>query len=333
MDLFQVTPIIVVALILIALVVLFTFVPVALWISALAAGVKVGLFTLVGMRLRRVIPSRVINPLIKAYKAGLDVKTNQLESHYLAGGNVDRVVNALIAAHRANIKMSFERCAAIDLAGRNVLEAVQMSVNPKVIETPFIAGIAMDGIEVKALARITVRANIDRLVGGAGEETVIARVGEGVVSTIGSSESHKQVLENPDSISHTVLAKGLDSGTAFEILSIDIADVDIGKNIGAILQTDQAQADKNIAQAKAEERRAMAVALEQEMTAKVEEMRANVIEAEAEVPRALAEALRSGNMGVMDYLNYKNINADTDMRDMIGKVNKQHDHEPDKDDE
>jgi len=334
LDLFQVTPIIVIALILIALVILFTFVPVALWISALSAGVKVGLFTLVGMRLRRVIPSRVINPLIRAYKAGLDVKTNQLESHYLAGGNVDRVVNALIAAHRANISLSFERCAAIDLAGRNVLEAVQMSVNPKVIETPFIAGIAMDGIEVKALARVTVRANIDRLVGGASEETVIARVGEGVVSTIGSSESHKQVLENPDSISHTVLAKGLDSGTAFEILSIDIADVDIGKNIGAILQTDQAQADKNIAQAKAEERRAMAVALEQEMTAKVEEMRANVIEAEAEVPRALAEALRSGNMGVMDYLNYKNINADTDMRDMIGKVSKKdEDHEHEKDDE
>lgn len=314
----QVAPVIVVALILIALVILFTFVPVALWISALAAGVKVGLFTLVGMRLRRVVPSRVINPLIKAYKAGLNVTTNQLESHYLAGGNVDRVVNALIAAHRANITLTFERGAAIDLAGRNVLEAVQMSVNPKVIETPFIAGIAMDGIEVKALARITVRANIDRLVGGAGEETVIARVGEGVVSTIGSSESHKQVLENPDSISHTVLAKGLDSGTAFEILSIDIADVDIGKNIGAMLQTDQAEADKKIAQAKAEERRAMAVALEQEMTAKVEEMRAQVIEAEAEVPKALAEALRSGNMGVMDYMNYKNIDADTDMRNTIG---------------
>jgi len=322
LTLAQVAPIIVVALILIALVVLFTFVPVALWISALAAGVKVGLFTLVGMRLRRVIPSRVINPLIKAYKAGLDVTTNQLESHYLAGGNVDRVVNALIAAHRANITLTFERGAAIDLAGRNVLEAVQMSVNPKVIETPFIAGIAMDGIEVKALARITVRANIDRLVGGAGEDTVIARVGEGVVSTIGSSETHKKVLENPDSISHTVLAKGLDSGTAFEILSIDIADVDIGKNIGAILQTDQAQADKNIAQAKAEERRAMAVALEQEMTAKVEEMRARVVEAEAEVPKALSEALRSGNMGVMDYLNYQNINADTDMRGTIGNMSK-----------
>lgn len=318
----QILPIIIIAIILIALAVLFTFVPVMLWISALAAGVKVGLFTLVGMRLRRVIPSRVINPLIKAYKAGLNVTTNQLESHYLAGGNVDRVVNALIAAHRANIELPFERGAAIDLAGRNVLEAVQMSVNPKVIETPFIAGIAMDGIEVKALARITVRANIDRLVGGAGEDTVIARVGEGVVSTIGSSETHKQVLENPDSISHTVLAKGLDAGTAFEILSIDIADVDIGKNIGAILQSDQAEADKRIAQAKAEERRAMAVAQEQEMTARVEEMRAYVVEAEAEVPKALAEALRSGNLGVMDYINYKNINADTDMRDTIGRMSR-----------
>ncbi|HLQ71187.1 MAG TPA: flotillin-like protein FloA, partial [Bacillota bacterium] len=266
-------------------------------------------------------------PLIKAYKAGLNVKTSQLESHYLAGGNVDRVVNALIAAHRANISLPFERGAAIDLAGRNVLEAVQMSVNPKVIETPFIAGIAMDGIEVKAMARITVRANIDRLVGGAGEETVIARVGEGVVSTIGSSESHKKVLENPDSISHTVLAKGLDAGTAFEILSIDIADVDIGKNIGAILQSDQAEADKNIAQAKAEERRAMAVAQEQEMVARVQEMRAQVVEAEAEVPRALAEALRSGNLGVMDYMNYKNIDADTDMRDTIGKLSDENNHD------
>lgn len=320
MNIVDLMPIIIIALILIAVAILFTFIPVMLWISALAAGVKVGIFTLVGMRLRRVVPNRVINPLIKAHKAGLNVATNQLESHYLAGGNVDRVVNALIAAHRANIELTFERAAAIDLAGRDVLEAVQMSVNPKVIETPFIAGIAMDGIEVKALARITVRANIDRLVGGAGEETVIARVGEGVVSTIGSSNSHKQVLENPDSISHTVLAKGLDAGTAFEILSIDIADVDIGKNIGAILQTDQAEADKNIAQAKAEERRAMAVAQEQEMVARVQEMRSHVVEAEAEVPRALAEALRSGKMGVMDYLNYQNINADTDMRDSIGKL-------------
>jgi uncharacterized protein YqfA (UPF0365 family) len=299
--------------------VLLTFVPVMLWISALAAGVKVSIFTLIGMRLRRVIPSRVINPLIKAHKAGLDVTTNQLESHYLAGGNVDRVVNALIAAHRANIELSFERAAAIDLAGRDVLEAVQMSVNPKVIETPFIAGVAMDGIEVKAKARITVRANIERLVGGAGEETIVARVGEGIVSTIGSSDNHKKVLENPDMISQTVLSKGLDAGTAFEILSIDIADVDIGKNIGAELQTEQAEADKKIAQAKAEERRAMAVAQEQEMKARVEEMRAKVVEAEAKVPLAMSEALTSGKIGVMDYLNIQNISADTSMRDSIGK--------------
>ncbi|GAB4073406.1 flotillin-like protein FloA [Barrientosiimonas marina] len=320
MGLEQLMPIIIIAIILIALAILFTFIPVLLWISALAAGVKVGIFTLVGMRLRRVVPARVINPLIKAHKAGLGVSTNQLESHYLAGGNVDRVVNALIAAQRANIELSFERTAAIDLAGRDVLDAVGMSVNPKVIETPFIVGIAMDGIEVKAKARITVRANIDRLVGGAGEETVIARVGEGVVSTIGSSKAHTDILENPDAISHNVLGKGLDSGTAFEILSIDIADVNIGENIGANLQTDQSEADKNIAQAKAEERRAMAVAEEQEMVARVQEMRAKVVESEAEVPRALAEALRSGNMGVMDYMNYKNIDADTDMRDMIGKI-------------
>jgi uncharacterized protein YqfA (UPF0365 family) len=300
--------------------VLLTFVPVMLWISALAAGVRVSIFTLIGMRLRRVIPSRVINPMIKAHKAGLNVTTNQLESHYLAGGNVDRVVNALIAAHRANIELSFERAAAIDLAGRDVLEAVQMSVNPKVIETPFIAGVAMDGIEVKAKARITVRANIDRLVGGAGEETIVARVGEGIVSTIGSSDNHKKVLENPDMISQTVLSKGLDAGTAFEILSIDIADVDIGKNIGAELQTEQAEADKKIAQAKAEERRAMAVAQEQEMKARVEEMRAKVVEAEATVPLAMAEALREGNIGVMDYMNIQNIEADTDMRGSIGKL-------------
>lgn len=312
----------IVAVAIIVLAVFFTFVPVMLWISALAAGVKISIFTLVGMRLRRVIPNRVVNPLIKAHKAGLNVGTNQLESHYLAGGNVDRVVNALIAAQRANIELTFERCAAIDLAGRDVLEAVQMSVNPKVIETPFIAGVAMDGIEVKAKARITVRANIERLVGGAGEETIVARVGEGIVSTIGSSDNHKKVLENPDMISQTVLGKGLDSGTAFEILSIDIADVDIGKNIGAILQTDQAEADKNIAQAKAEERRAMAVAQEQEMRAHVEEMRAKVVEAEAEVPLAMAEALREGNIGVMDYMNIKNIDADTEMRDSFGKLTK-----------
>ncbi|MCD5323618.1 MULTISPECIES: flotillin-like protein FloA [Pontibacillus] len=320
-------PIIFIAVIIIALAVLFTFIPIMLWISALAAGVRISIFTLIGMRLRRVVPSRVINPLIKAHKAGVDVDTNQLESHYLAGGNVDRVVNALIAAQRANIELSFERCAAIDLAGRDVLEAVQMSVNPKVIETPFIAGVAMDGIEVKAKARITVRANIDRLVGGAGEDTVIARVGEGIVSTIGSSKDHNQVLENPDRISQNVLSKGLDAGTAFEILSIDIADIDIGKNIGAILQTDQAEADKNIAQAKAEERRAMAVAQEQEMRARVQEMQAKVVEAEAEVPLAMAEALRSGNIGVMDYYNLKNIQADTDMRDVIGKMNNENEEE------
>ncbi|WP_033542221.1 flotillin-like protein FloA [Planococcus sp. CAU13] len=306
--------------IIILLAIFFTFVPITLWISALAAGVKISIFTLIGMRLRRVIPSRIVNPLIKASKAGLSVQINQLESHYLAGGNVDRVVNALIAAHRANIELPFERAAAIDLAGRDVLEAVQMSVNPKVIETPFIAGVAMDGIEVKAKARITVRANIDRLVGGAGEETIVARVGEGIVSTLGSSTSHKKVLENPDLISQTVLGKGLDSGTAFEILSIDIADVDIGKNIGAELQTEQAEADKKIAQAKAEERRAMAVASEQEMKAKVVEMRAKVVEAEAEVPMAMSEALRSGNIGVMDYVNYKNVQADTGMRDSIAKT-------------
>ncbi|WP_102274518.1 flotillin-like protein FloA [Cytobacillus massiliigabonensis] len=319
-DAISILTLIIVVVAIILLGVLFTFVPVMLWISALAAGVRVSIFTLIGMRLRRVIPSRVINPLIKAHKAGLDVSTNQLESHYLAGGNVDRVVNALIAAHRANIELQFERSAAIDLAGRDVLEAVQMSVNPNVIETPFIAGVAMDGIEVKAKARITVRANIDRLVGGAGEETIVARVGEGIVSTIGSSENHKKVLENPDMISQTVLAKGLDAGTAFEILSIDIADVDIGKNIGAELQTEQAEADKKIAQAKAEERRAMAVAQEQEMKARVEEMRAKVVEAESQVPLAMSEALRSGNIGVMDYMNYKNISADTDMRDSIGRI-------------
>lgn len=307
--------------VILVLVVLLTVVPVMLWISALAAGVRIGIFSLVGMRLRRVVPRRVINPLIKAVKAGIQLNTNQLESHYLAGGNVDRVVNALIAAHRADIELSFERCAAIDLAGRNVLEAVQMSVNPKVIETPFISGVAMNGIEVKAKARITVRANIDRLVGGAGEETIIARVGEGIVSTIGSSENHSQVLENPDMISRTVLKKGLDSGTAFEILSIDIADVDIGKNIGAHLQTEQAEADKKIAQAKAEERRAMAVATEQEMKARVQEMRAKVVESEAEVPLAMAKALREGNLGVMDYMNYNNIKADTEMRHSVSEMN------------
>lgn len=317
-----IVPILFLFVIVLALTIFFSFVPLGLWISSLAAGVNIGIFTLVGMRLRRVVPSRIVNPLIKARKAGLGLSVNQLEAHYLAGGNVDRVVNALIAAQRAEIDLSFERAAAIDLAGRDVLEAVQMSVNPKVIETPVVAAVAKDGIEVKAKARVTVRANIDRLVGGAGEETIIARVGEGIVTTVGSSESHKAVLENPDLISRTVLNKGLDSGTAFEILSIDIADVDVGRNIGAQLQTDQAEADKRIAQAKAEERRAMAVAREQEMRAAVQEMRAKVVEAEAEVPRAMAEALRQGKISVMDYLNMQNIQADTQMREAISKSGK-----------
>ncbi len=311
--------ILIVAAILLVLALFFSFVPVALWISALAANVHVGIFTLVAMRLRRVIPSRIVNPLIKATKAGIDLPINKLEAHYLAGGNVDRVVNALIAAQRADIPLEFERAAAIDLAGRDVLEAVQMTVNPKVIETPVVAAVAKDGIEVKAKAKVTVRANIDRLVGGAGEQTVIARVGEGVVTTIGSAETHKEVLENPDRISQNVLQKGLESGTAFEILSIDIADVDVGRNIGAQLQTDQAEADKRIAQAKAEERRAMAVAREQEMVAAVQEMRAKVVEAEAEVPKAMATALREGKLGVMDYYNMKNVMADTEMRTSIAK--------------
>ncbi|SDL21479.1 flotillin-like protein FloA [Lacicoccus qingdaonensis] len=314
------TVIFLIVVIFIVLSFILSFVPVGLWISAIAAGVKVGIFTLVGMRLRRVKPKRVIEPMIKGDKAGIDLNTNQLEAHFLAGGNVDRVVDALIAAHRADINLTFERCAAIDLAGRDVLEAVQMSVNPKVIETPFIAGVAMDGIEVKAKARITVRANIDRLVGGAGEDTIVARVGEGIVSTIGSSKKHSDVLENPDRISQTVLAKGLDSGTAFEILSIDIADVDIGKNIGADLQTEQAVADKNIAQAKAEERRAMAVAHEQEMKARVQEMRAKVVEAESKVPLAFSKALEDGNIGVTEYYDLKNVEADTSMRDSINKM-------------
>ena len=323
-------PVIIGFLIILAITIFFSFVPLGLWISSISAGVNVGIFNLVGMRLRRVTPSRIVNPLIKARKAGLSVTVNQLEAHYLAGVNVDRVVNALIAAQRADIDLIFERAAAIDLAGRDVLNAVQMSVNPKVIETPVIAAVAKDGIEVRAKARVTVRANIERLVGGAGEETIIARVGEGVVTTVGSSESHKAVLENPDSISRTVLSKGLDSGTAFQILSIDIADVDVGRNIGAQLQTDQAEADKRIAQAKAEERRAMAVAREQEMKAAVQEMRAKVVEAEADVPKALAEALRTGKLGVMDYYQMQNIQADTVMRDSISKGGKTDSHEKDK---
>ncbi|MDD4602090.1 hypothetical protein SDC9_08966 [bioreactor metagenome] len=296
------------------------FVPLGLWISAIAAGVNVGIFTLVGMRLRRVPPSHIVLPLIKANKAGLDVNVNQLEAHYLAGGNVDRVIDALIAAHRAQIPLPFERSAAIDLAGRDVLEAVQMSVNPKVIETPVVSAMAQNGIELKIKARVTVRANIDRLVGGAGEATIIARVGEGIVTTVGSSISHKDVLANPDHISRTVLEKGLDAGTAFEILSIDIADVDVGRNIGAELMTDQAEADKRIAQAKAEERRAMAVAKEQEMKAYSQEMQAKVIEAQAEVPHAMAMALKEGRIGVMDYYNMNNVLADTQMRESISKV-------------
>ena len=293
------------------------FVPVGLWISARAAGVNVGIFNLIGMRLRRVVPSKIILPLVKANKAGLDVNANQLEAHYLAGGDVDRVVDALIAAHRATMSLTFERAAAIDLAGRDVLEAVQMSVNPKVIETPFISAVAQNGIELKVRARVTVRANIDRLVGGAGEATVIARVGEGIVTSVGSAGDHSQVLENPDEISKTVLNKGLDAGTAFEILSIDIADVDVGRNIGARLQTDQAEADKRIAQAKAEERRAMAVAKEQEMHAYTQEMQAKVVEAQAEVPLAMAQAFRDGNLGVMDYYNMSNIQTDTKMRTAV----------------
>ena len=304
------------------------FVPLGLWISAIAAGVPVGIFDLIGMRLRRVPAAQIVLPLIKANKAGLEVNVNQLEAHYLAGGNVDRVIDALIAAHRAEIDLSFERGCAIDLAGRNVLEAVQMSVNPEVIETPVVSAVAKDGIELKVKARVTVRANIDRLVGGAGEATIIARVGEGIVTNVGSALDHSQVLENPDYISKTVLDKGLDAGTAFEILSIDIADVDVGRNIGAALMTDQAEADKRIAQARAEERRAMAVAQEQEMKAKVQEMQAKVVEAEAEVPLAMAEALRQGKLGVMDYYKMNNIQADTEMRKTIAEVEPEDNQKP-----
>ncbi|MGE4588208.1 MAG: flotillin-like protein FloA [Acidaminococcaceae bacterium] len=300
------------------------FVPIGLWISSMAAGVDVGIFNLIGMRLRRVPASQIVLPLVKANKAGLAVNVNQLEAHYLAGGNVDRVIDALIAAQRAEIPLTFERACAIDLAGRDVLEAVQMSVNPKVIETPLVSAVAKNGIELKVKARVTVRANIDRLVGGAGEATIIARVGEGIVTCVGSSGDHSEVLENPDHISKTVLEKGLDAGTAFEILSIDIADVDVGRNIGAELMTDQAEADKRIAQARAEERRAMAVAKEQEMKAAVQEMQAKVVEAESEVPKALAKALETGNLGAMDYYRMNNIIADTKMREMIGEPSTEH---------
>lgn len=291
----------------------FVFVPVGLWISSLAANVKISIFNLIGMKLRRVTPSRIVMPLIKATKAGMNLGVNQLEAHYLAGGNVDNVINALIASERAGIELPFEKAAAIDLAGRDVLEAVKMSVNPKVIETSNVSAVAKDGIELLVKARVTVRADLERLVGGAGEATILARIGEGIVTTVGSAQSHKEVLENPDDISKRVLSKGLDSGTAFEILSIDIADIDVGRNIGAQLQTLQAEADKNIAQAKAEERRAMAVAKEQEM-------RAYVVEAEAEVPKALAYALREGKMGVMDYYELQNLKADTEMRASISET-------------
>ena len=298
----------------VALLVVIRFVPVGLWLQALFSGVRVPFTTLFFMRFRRVNPAHIVNPLITATKAGLPLEIDALEAHFLAGGNVQRVVAALIAADKANIELSFQQATAIDLAGRDVLEAVQTSVNPKVINTPRVAAMAKDGIQLIAIARVTVRANINRLVGGAGEETILARVGEGIVSTIGSAVSHAAVLENPDAISKAVLARGLDAGTAFEILSIDVADVDVGKNIGAELQTDQAEADKRIAQARAEERRAMAVAVEQENRARVEEMRAKVVEAEAEVPLAMAEAFRAGNLGIMDYARYRNIQSDTAMR-------------------
>ncbi len=307
--------------------VILSYVPIGLWISALAAGVKVSLFSLVGMRLRRVKPAYIIQPLIKGRKAGLDLEIGQLESHFLSGGDVQNVVSALIAADKAKLKLGFETAVAIDLAGRDVLQAVAVSVTPKIIQTPLVSAVAANGIEIKVMARVTVRANIDRLVGGAGEETILARVGEGIVTTVGSSSSHKKVLENPDIISKLVLEKGLDSGTAFEILSIDIADIDIGKNVGASLQIEQAEADKKIAQAKAEERRALAIAREQEMKAsvqemkaKVEDMRAKVVEAEAKIPLSLANALDAGNIGYYDVLNFDNKKADTKMREGLANL-------------
>ena len=319
-SLFTTLGLLVIALIVLFFVFLLYFVPLGLWVTAYFSGVRLKLFRdLVGMRLRKVPPVRIVKPLITAHKAGIYVDTPQLEAHYLAQGNVQKVVNALISADKASIDLTFERATAIDLAGRDVFEAVQVSVNPKVIETPAVSAVAKDGIQVRAIARVTVRANIERLVGGAGEETIIARVGEGIVSTIGSSETHALVLENPDSISKVVLSKGLDSGTAFEILSIDIADVDVGENIGAKLQTDQAEADLQVARAKAEERRASAVAREQEMIAAVQEQRAKVVSAEAEVPKALADALRNGNIGAMDFYGLRNVEADTRMRDSIGR--------------
>lgn len=303
---------IILGLILVLVIVFFTMVPVGLWITARFSGVKISMASLVAMRFRRLSPGKIVSAMIKSHQAGIPIPTNDLESHYLAGGNINQVVDALIAAERANIDLSFEQAAAIDLAGRNVFEAVQVSVTPKVINTPVIAAVAKNGIEVKVIAKVTVRANIERLVGGAGEETIIARVGEGIVTTVGSSDSHAEVLENPDNISQTVLNKGLDSGTAFEILSIDIADVDVGRNVGAQLQRDQAEADKNIAQAKAEERRAQAIALEQEN-------RAKVVEAESLVPKAMAKAFEEGNLGVMDYYNMENLKSDTRMRESISE--------------
>ncbi len=311
-----------IVVVVILLIVFFYYVPFLLWLSAKVSGVSISLVQLFLMRIRKVPPSVIVNAMIEAHKAGLSsISRDELEAHYLAGGHVVRVVHALVSASKANIDLSFKTATGIDLAGRDVFEAVQMSVNPKVIDTPVVSSVAKDGIQVLARARVTVRANIRQLVGGAGEETILARVGEGIVSSIGSSITHKLVLENPDSISKLVLSKGLDAGTAFEILSIDIADVDVGKNIGANLQMDQAEADKNIAQARAEERRAMAIALEQEMKAKAQEAKAMVIEAEAEVPRAMAEAFRTGNLGVMDYYKMKNIEADTQMRESISNPN------------
>jgi len=311
--------IIIVAVSIIGLWIIFYFIPIGLWFQALVSGVRISLLQLIFMRWRKVPPGIIVRAMIEGTKAGIDLSRNDLEAHFLAGGHVERVVHALVSANKANIDLSFKMATAIDLAGRDVFEAVQMSVNPKVINTPPVTAVAKDGIQLIAKARVTVRANIKQLVGGAGEDTVLARVGEGIVSSIGSADNHKKVLENPDFISRVVLEKGLDAGTAFEILSIDIADIDIGKNIGAVLQMDQANADKNIAQAKAEERRAMAVALEQEMKAKAQEARAKVIEAEVQIPMAMAEAFRSGNLGIMDYYRMKNIEADTQMRDSIAK--------------
>jgi len=308
---------IVIAAVVLIVIFFFVYSSLSLWFQSLVSGAQVGLLNIIFMRFRKVPPKLIVESKITAVKAGLSIDTDELESHLLAGGDVKRVVRALIAADKANIPLIFNRAAAIDLAGRNVLEAVQMSVNPKVIETPLVAAMAKDGIQLKAVSRVTVRANIERLVGGAGEETVLARVGEGIVTTIGSANNHKAVLENPDTISKRVLEKGLDAGTAFEILSIDIADVDVGKNIGAELETDRAEADKKIAQAKAEERRAMAYAVEQEMKAKVQEMRAKVVEAEAEVPLAISESFREGHLGIMDYYRFQNIKADTQMRESI----------------